>query len=127
MVGAGLLGAAVGASLDSPGQTKFVLSYGVRTADGQVHEVRVESGDEIAKPAGQCVYLSDLTQAPAPLCISDKVEFLRLLSTMDAAGNGLQFAPSPQDRGPVPCRVPNVGLMTLNSAACRQLQGTIEK
>jgi hypothetical protein len=124
-VGAALVGAMVGSALDTPGQRKFLLSYGVRTADGQVRELRVESADEITRPIGQCVYLADLAEASPSLCITDKGQFLQHLIALEGAG-GAPGAGAPAGK-PVQCRLPNVGLMTLEPATCRQLQGTIEK
>lgn len=124
-VGAALLGAAIGSSLDSPGRVKYVLSYGIRTADGQVREVRTESPEEITKPVGQCVYLADLSEAAPSLCVADKVQFLKQLSSGEQ-GSGPGEASTLINRS-VNCRLTNVGLMTLTLAACQELQGMVEK
>lgn len=124
-VGAALVGAAVGSALDSPGQRKFLLSYGVRTADGEVREVRVESAEEITRPVGQCVFLADLAPASPSLCVTDKTQFLQQLIALEGAAQTPDVGAA--DNKPVSCRLPNVGLMTLEPATCRQLQGTIEK
>jgi hypothetical protein len=126
-VGATLLGAAIGSSMDSPGRTKFLLSYGVRTVDGQVREVRTESAEEITKPVGQCVYLADLTEATPGLCAADKVTFLKQLSTANAADADSEPSAQAQRTRAVACRVPNVGLTTLSLESCEELHGKIEK
>jgi hypothetical protein len=126
-VGAALLGAAIGSSLDSPGRTNFLLSYGVRTADGQVREVRAESAEEITKPLGQCVYLADLTEAAPGLCAADKVTFLKQLSTADVASVNGEVSAQDQRTRSVACRVPSAGSMTLSLESCEELHGTIEK
>jgi len=126
-LGVALLGGAIGSMLDTPGQTKFLMSYGIRTADGQVREVRVESIDEIALPAGRCVYLQNLSEADASLCIADKTQFLRQLSEAGKPSNERLASKSSASPVTVACRVPNVGLLTLEPTACNQLEGVVEK
>lgn len=126
-LGVALLGGAIGSMLDTPGQTKFLISYGIRTADGQVREVRVESADEIALPAGRCVYLQNLSEAPASLCIGEKSQFLRQLSEAGKPGSERLTSKSSALPVTVACRVPNVGLLTLEPTACNQLEGVVEK
>lgn len=126
-VGAALLGAAAGATLDTPSHTRFLLNYGIKTADGQIHEVHIESDDELVKPSGQCVYLADLSSAPPVLCLAEKVPFLKHLSSLSDPAQADRITPRLQNNRPIACRVPNVGLMTLESTACNQLNGIIEK
>ena len=126
-LGVALLGGAIGSMLDAPGQTKFLISYGIRTADGQVREVRVESGEEIALPVGRCVYLQNLSEAPASLCIGEKFQFLKQLSEIGKPNNERQVSKSSPLPVTVACRVPNVGLLTLEPMACNQLEGVVEK
>jgi hypothetical protein len=127
-LGAALLGAVIGSTHDKPAQARFFLNYGVKTVDGQVREVRVESADEFTRPLGQCIYLADMTEAAPALCEGDKVQFLKQLSTMNQP-TGTTPEEIARSAAPktVSCRVPNVGLMTLDPAACHQLAGAIEK
>lgn len=87
----------------------------------------MESADEFTRPLGQCVYLADMTEAAPALCVGDKVQFLKQLSTMNqrtgATPEEIARAAAPKT---VSCRVPDVGLMTLDPTACRQLEGAIE-
>jgi hypothetical protein len=126
-VGAAVLGAAIGSALDTPGKIRFVLSYGVRTADGQVREVRVESTDEITKPLGACVYLADLTEAAPSLCVADKSQFLaQLWAASEARVDDTGAGRDPRTRS-VACHVPSAGVMTLSLASCEELHGKVEQ
>lgn len=125
-LGMGLLGALIGSSLDSSPQSKFIFNYGIRTLDGQIREVRVESGDEFTKPVGQCVTVPAVVPAPAGLCTTDKIQFLKRLSAIAQAPEGALISNELTGIN-VNCRVPGVGLMTLERNSCLQMEGTVEK
>jgi len=125
-LGAGLLGALLGSSLDSSPTSRFIFNYGIRTLDGQMREVRVESGDEFTRPAGQCVTLPEVAPAPIGHCAVDKLQFLRKLSAIFQAPEGAIVSNELTGIN-VKCRVPGIGLMTLEKNSCLQMEGTVEK
>ncbi len=123
-LGAGLLGAMVGSSLDSRASKRFVFSYAIRTADGQLMEARAESIEEFTRPIGQCVFTQSLQPAPSALCINEKAQFIKQLSGIAKASDD-----GPQNISPltkVKCRIPGVGLMTLDNSSCIQMDGKVE-
>lgn len=125
-LGAALLGAAIGSTLDSAAQSRFIFNYGVKTLDGEIREVRVESGDEFTRPVGQCVFLPAISPAPASLCVANKVQFLKKLSALSLAPE--EAVISQESTGiNVTCRVPGVGLMRLEENVCIQMEGKVEK
>lgn len=125
-LGAGLLGALLGSSLDSSPKSRFLFNYGIRTLDGQIRELRVESGDEFTRPLGQCVTLPEVTPAPVAHCAIDKFQFLKKLSALSQAPEGAVVSNELTGIN-VNCRVPGVGLMTLEKNSCLQMEGTVEK
>lgn len=125
-VGAALLGAAAGSALDKAPQSSFIINYGVRTLDGQVRELRVTSYEEFTRPIGQCVFLPSMGIAPPSLCLSDKIQFIKQLTTKSEAPKEI-VVKTEVKRVNVICRVPGVGLMTLEISACVQVEGVIEK
>lgn len=125
-LGAALLGATIGSTLDSGAQSRFVFNYGVKTLDGEIREVRVESGEEFTRPVGQCVFLPSISPAPASLCSADKVQFLKKLSALSLAPAGSVVSQETTGIN-VTCRVPGVGLMRLEKDVCIQMDGALEK
>lgn len=125
-VGAALLGAAAGSTLDQGPQSSFIINYGVRTFDGQVRELRVTSHEEFTRPIGQCVFIPSMEMAPPSLCLSDKIQFIKLLTAKSEASKEIVVKPE-VNRVNVICRVPGVGLMTLELSACAQVEGEMEK
>ena len=125
-LGVALLGAAMGSTLDSAAQSRFIFNYGVKTLDGEIREVRVESGDEFTRPVGQCVFLPEITPAPASLCAADKVQFLKKLSALSLAPEDAVI--SQESTGiNVTCRIPGIGLMRLEENVCIQMEGKVER
>lgn len=125
-LGAALLGAAMGSTLDSAAQSRFIFNYGVKTLDGEIREVRVESEDEFTRPVGQCVFLPAISPAPGSLCAADKVQFLKKLSALSLAPADAVI--SQESTGiNVTCRVPGIGLMRLEENVCIQMEGRVER
>jgi len=125
-VGMGVLGAVLGSSMDRGPVRRFIINYGIQTLDGEIAQVLVESPDEFFAPTGRCVYLPSVEPAPSSLCMNDKLAFLSRLSVLGQADPNAIV--SEQQLGiQVNCRVPAVGLMTLDRSMCTQLNGTIEK
>lgn len=124
-LGAALLGAAVGSTLDQGPQARFEFNYAIKTPDGNIKEQRVVSGEEFAKPAGQCVLLPDLKSISNMSCSSSKNEFLKALS---AVAVSRENKPQLPDAGlkKISCRVPGVGLMTLDRNVCSEMEGKEE-
>ena len=125
-LGAGLLGALLGSSLDSGPTSRFLFNYGIRTLDGQIKEVRVESGDEFSRPVGQCVTLPRIVPAPVGHCAIDKLQFLKKLNAISQAPESAVISNELTGIN-VNCRVPGVGLMTLEKNSCLQMEGIVEK
>lgn len=126
-LGAAIFGGAIGSIFDTPGEVKFLISYGIRTSDGQIRQVRVDSVDEIALPTGQCVFLYNLSQAPPSLCVNDKYQFLKYLTTLGDQKNENINLINKTISTNISCRVPNVGLLTLELSMCQKLDGVVEK
>lgn len=124
-VGAALLGAALGSTLDSAPKALFVFNYAIKTADGQLREVRVESGEEFTRPVGQCVRIPSVVQVDAALCSMDKAAFVQKLSAIGTAPADALISRELSGIS-VNCRVPGVGLMTLEKNACLQMDGKVE-
>lgn len=125
-VGAALLGAALGSNFDSAPTSRFVFNYAIKTLDGQIREVRVESSDEFTRPIGQCVMLPSVTPTETSLCGTDKVQLLKKLSAIGQAP--VDALISNESSGlSVKCRIPGVGLMTLEKNVCIQMDGGLEK
>jgi outer membrane lipoprotein SlyB len=125
-LGAALLGSVIGSSMDTQAQSRFIFNYGLKTLDGEIREVRVESGDEFTRPIGQCVFLPELTPAPAALCAADKIQLLKKLSALSAAPADAVISQEATGIN-INCRVPGVGLMRLEKSVCSQLEGSVEK
>lgn len=125
-VGAAILGAALGSSFDTAAKAKYVFNYAVKTLDGQIREVRSESHEEFTKPIGQCVTVPDLNAADAGMCITDKIQFIKKLSSLGQAPADATIVREASGVN-VNCKVPGVGLMTLDRNNCLQMEGEIEK
>jgi outer membrane lipoprotein SlyB len=125
-LGTGLLGALLGSSLDSSPTSRFIFNYGIATLDGQIKEVRVESSNEFTRPVGQCVALPGVVPAPVGHCATNKLQFLKKLSAISQVPEGAVVSNELTGIN-VNCRVPGVGLMTLEKNSCLQMEGTVEK
>jgi outer membrane lipoprotein SlyB len=121
-IGATLLGAAVGSLADRAPQARFEFNYAVKTLDGELREVRNSSGDEFARPVGQCVLLPSLTPVASITCSTDKQTFLKALSASVAQQPADRFA-QPEATQTVTCIIAAVGVMTLNRKACQEIGG----
>lgn len=124
-LGAGLLGAAIGSTLDARPTILFVFNYAIRTSDGVLREFRVSSPDEFTRPVGQCVFVAGIRPAPESNCYTDKVQLLKHLSALaqsPASVVSVRAAVRPVN---VKCNVPGVGMMTLEVSVCTQMEGTV--
>jgi len=125
-LGVALLGALIGRGMDTPAQRKFIFNYAIRTLDGEIREVRVESSEEFTRPVGQCVRLTNVEPVEAVQCSADKVGFLKRLSAIGTAGPDATLGREPAGLV-VSCRVDGVGMVTLDKNACLQLGGKPER
>lgn len=124
-LGVALLGAALGSTLDQGPQTRFEFNYAIKTSDGNIKEQRVFSGEEFAKPAGQCVLLPDLKSISNISCSSSKNDFLHAL-TADAISRTHKTQLLDAALKKITCRVPGAGLMTLDKNLCSEMEGKEE-
>lgn len=124
-IGAAVLGAAIGSTADQAPQSLFVFNYAVKTLDGQLREVRTTSNQEFTKPIGQCVSFPELRPLQTISCSSDKLQLLKGLSSisMDVT---TKAKPRSAAAVNVACRVPNIGLMTLERNICSEMEGKEE-
>lgn len=124
-IGAAVLGAAIGSTADQAPQSLFIFNYAIKTLDGQLREVRISSNQEFTKPIGQCVSFPELRPLQTISCSSDKIQLLKGLSSiaMDATP---KTKPRPTAVVNVACRVPNIGLMTLERNICSEMEGKEE-
>lgn len=119
-VGAGLVGAVVGSSLDRPAETRFLINYGIETMDGTVKGLLTSSLDGIASPNGQCVFASDATEAPNYLCTDTLVGFLQRTKKFNVVGV------TPDNVGlQVRCKIDGVGALSLSREDCGRLGGQV--
>lgn len=85
----------------------------------------MESGEEFTRPVGQCVRIPAVVQVDSALCSMDKAAFVQKLSAIGTAPADTLI--SRELSGiTVNCRVPGVGLMTLEKNACLQMDGKAE-
>lgn len=124
-IGAAVLGAAIGSTADQAPQSLFVFNYSIKTLDGQLREVRTSSNQEFTKPIGQCVSFPELKPLQTISCSSDKIQLLKGLSSisMDVT---TKVKPRSAPVVNVACRVPNIGLMTLERNICSEMEGKEE-
>lgn len=129
-LGAALLGGALGSTLDKGPQSRFEFNYAIRTPDGNLIEHRVVSSDELHRPIGSCVFLSDMRLVSAIACSPNKADFIRTLSTLPGTSSAeAKATPTHAVKvaiKKVSCRVPNVGLITLEREICLSLEGKEE-
>lgn len=119
-VGAGLVGALIGSSLDQSAQKGFLINYGIKLIDGSVKAILTRSADGIAAPIGQCVFVDDATEAPPYLCADNLVSFLQRARTLNA-NNGSK------GRGAhVVCQVSGVAAIQLSREDCSKLGGQVD-
>lgn len=121
-LGAMLLGAAAGSMLDGKPQARFEFNYSVQTLDGQIREQRQNSGDEFAKPLGQCVELPLLNALAPASCSADKVSLLSALAMVSGVAASRVAEPPKSSL----CRIPGIGVMTINAETCADLNGVQE-
>jgi hypothetical protein len=125
-LGVGILGGMLGSALDQKAETKFVINYGVKTLDGQIHEIRIDSLDEFTKPIGQCVHIPNLEPASSLLCNDTKLQLLKRLSALSTIPTDALVIRESSGIN-IKCIVPGIGMMTLDRNACLQMEGKIEK
>lgn len=125
-LGIGILGAMIGSTLDKAPQQHYIFNYGVKTLDGQIREVRISSREEFTQPIGQCISLPELTPISSLICSENKFQFLKRISALANAPSDALV--SRENSGlQVKCKVPGIGIMTLEKTSCTQLDGEIEK
>jgi outer membrane lipoprotein SlyB len=125
-VGAALLGALLGSTLDQAPQQKYEFNYAIKNPNGNIREQRFSSSDEFTKPVGQCVLLPELRSIANLSCSATKNEFLKLLSTAGISKENTVTEGSTFLLQKIACRLPGVGLMTLDRKTCSDMEGKIE-
>jgi outer membrane lipoprotein SlyB len=125
-IGAALLGAAAGSTLDQAPQTKFEFNYAIRNPNGNIREQRILTADEFTKPIGQCVVLPEFKPVISLSCSASKNEFLKALSTVPISNENIAIDSTASSALRISCRVPGVGLMTLDRKVCLDMEGKIE-
>lgn len=125
-VGSAILGAAIGSAADSAPQSRFDFNYAVKTLDGQLREVRTTSNQEFTKPIGQCVSFPQLNPLQAISCSTDKVQLLKSLSSLSIAVEAQSKLAKKSTEVKVACRIPGIGLMTLERNVCTEMEGKEE-
>lgn len=125
-VGAALLGSALGSTLDSEAVSRYLFQYSIKTADGGIREVAVASSDDRPRPVGMCVHVAGVVAAEATLCATDANSFMSMLDEITLAPAGALIIQKPRGTK-VNCRIPEVGLTTIDSALCSQIQGKVER
>lgn len=119
-IGAGLVGAIIGSSLNKSPEQRFLINYGVELMDGAVKGVTSASPDGIAAPVGQCVFVSDVKEAPTYLCSDTLVGFINRAGKQRVDGSGVKQ--SGLETG-IKCKVSSVATLTLSPEDCRRLNG----
>lgn len=119
-LGAGLVGALVGSSLDRSPQKGFLINYGIKLMDGSVKAILNRSADGIAAPIGQCVFVDDATEAPPYLCADNLVSFLQRARSLNADKGGKGRVTQ------IACQVSGVGTIQLSREDCNKLGGQVD-
>lgn len=119
-IGAGLVGAIIGSSLNKNPEQRYLINYGIELKDGAVKGVTSGSPDGIASPVGQCVFISDVQEAPTYLCADTLVGFLNRAGRLKqnetiANEGGIEIG--------IKCKVSAVATLTLSPEDCRRLNG----
>jgi hypothetical protein len=119
-VGAALIGAAIGESLNRLEEKRFIINYGVQLIDGTIKTIPFATSDESASSVGQCVWTSNISEAPAYICSDTLVGFLgraklSLIAESITAGSLDQ----------VKCRIGGLGVVAVLADDCKALKGTI--
>lgn len=119
-IGAGLVGALVGSSLDQSAQKGYLINYGIKFIDGSVKAILTRSMDGIAAPVGQCVFVDDATEAPPYLCTDNLVSFLQRARPLNADKRGKGRSTH------VVCQVSGVGGIQLSREDCSKHGGQVD-
>lgn len=120
-VGAGLIGAALGSTLNARPEEKYLINYGVLLSDGAVKSVLASSADSVAAPAGQCVFVVGVQEAPPYLCGDTLLAFIERSNAL-AVRKG--SAERPANKTGVKCKLP-VGTLTITAEECGRLKGEV--
>jgi hypothetical protein len=119
-VGAGLIGAAIGAAFDRPEQRSFTINYGVQLFDGSLRVISRTSASSSANPVGQCVWTERMSEAPFHLCNDSLVEFLGRVRSLSMSGTA-DFASIER----VKCRADGIGVISIRAEECAALKGAV--
>ena len=120
-LGAALIGAAIGSSLNKAPEQRFLISYGIQTFDGAIKAVVNSSPDGIAAPVGQCVHVPDVTEAEPYLCSDTLVGFLNRAGRLKQDDREL----SKTEIGVrIRCKISSVATLMLSQSECSRLNGS---
>lgn len=119
---AGLLGGILGASLNTAPEARFLINYSVEFRDGSIRGVLKPSSDGIAAPTGQCVFTSDIQEAPMYLCSDSLTAFIDRAKRVGLAGNSGGLSKLSEK---VNCKIDVVGTIKLDNEACQKSNGII--
>ena len=121
-IGAGIVGAALGSSLNKSPSQHFIFNYGVQLADGSVTGVVIDSSDSISAPVGQCVFVADAQEAPGYLCSDSVVGFLERAAKSNQRNSN---SAKQITRSGVKCRISAGATLTLTTDECKRLDGEV--
>lgn len=119
---AGLLGGILGSSLNTAPEFRFIINYSVEFRDGSIRGLLKSSSDGIAAPTGQCVFSSDIQEAPRYLCGDSLAAFIARAKRIGLAGNH-DAAGKIIDK--VNCKLDVIGIIKLDREACEKSNGVI--
>lgn len=125
-IGFALIGALIGSSFDNDPNLKFYINYSIKTLDGNVRDIVVQAKSEFVRPNGQCVSFPGLSIVESDLCDGEKQKIIQTLKSISNAIPGHEIA-RPHTGLMVKCKIPGLGVMTLEKNNCGQMNGEIEK
>ena len=130
---AGLLGAAIGSSLDTTPTSVFATRYFVKLKNGAVVTVNERKSDPFKIPPGLCVEIGPLRVAQEPICEASKEAFLAKLESIHT----ISTSPKPKERTPtqstdaqqvryvtknVKCNIGNSSPIIIDKFKCSQIE-----
>jgi hypothetical protein len=138
-VGATILGAIIGSTLDKPAVQRFHFLYAVKLADGEIKFLDTVQGNAFRHPAGLCVSVPDLAQLPQSVCNYTAADLRRAYlpadvipaaSTHEAVKLPLAASASVADRavtpgGVVTCKLGNLQPISTTAEKCNAIGGTV--
>lgn len=129
-LGMGLLGAALGATLDTPETQRFKTQYAVRRLDGSIIYALDVQPNAFRHPVGLCLGINPVKVVDQQLCSITKTDvLLRLQSNSSSkkisiSGSSTQLI-QPNSQTNIKCKLENGSVALIKSSVCVKIGGEI--